>query len=370
MPWWINNPPQGGDSFSWQRWFLQVYRFIRGENRTYNTGGTLSLSTATNLSEDFLYPCDATSAGFTVTLPLAANYQYKKYCIKKIDSSANIVTIARSGSDTIDGATTKTLTAQYNAITLVSDGVSKWHSECTGGGSSGIAFTGNAWVTLIGGGGGGITTSVAGNGGGGGGAGELVEQFQLKLTPGASYSYSVGTGGATDTDGTSSTFSILTALGGKKGVTTVGGIGGGARGGTGGVSGNPGGTGSLGTAETSTAFGGSGGGGGGGSTTSNGGPGGGSAGYLVGGAGGINSGTQAGGGGGAATPYGRGGAGGAGGAVGVAAASTDYGAGGGGGGGHASGSGGAAGAGGYILVAYLGGATEFTSGSGTWTAPS
>jgi hypothetical protein len=235
--------------------------------------------------------------------------------------------------------------------------------------AGGVDFGGAIWVTAIGAGAGGVASTVAANGGGGGGAGELVSVELYYATPGASYSYAIGAGGASGANGGDTTFAALTAGGGRVGTAMTGGAGGGPRTSTGGAGANPGGTGGFGQPETATYFSGSAGGGGGSTTAANGGPGGGSGGRLTGGAGGVAGGTQAGGGGGAASVYGVGGAGGAGGVVGVAAASTSYGAGGGGGGGHASGQAGGAGAGGYLLVAWIGGAVEFTSGSGTWTSP-
>lgn len=232
-----------------------------------------------------------------------------------------------------------------------------------------VVFGGWVSVTMVAGGAGGATSTAATAPGGGGGAGESVETFAIKLTPGGVYSYSVGAGGATDANGADSTFAVLTCLGGKKGSGTSGGNGGGTRGGIGGTGSNPGGNGNFGNPETASFYGGSAGGGGGTATTAPGGPGGGSGGSLVGGAGGVAAGSQGGGGGGASSIYGKGGDGGAGGAVGVAASATNYGAGGGGGGGFASGKAAGAGAGGYILITYIGGAVEFTSGSGTWTAP-
>ena len=50
-------------------------------------------------------------------------------------------------------------------------------------------------------------------------------------------------------------------------------------------------------------------------------------------------------------------------------AASGYGGGGGGGGGAGGGAAGGAGAGGYILISYIGGADRYTSGSGTWVAP-
>lgn len=71
----------------------------------------------------------ATAGGaFTATLPLASLAgKGKEIVFKKIDASANDMTVARSGADTIDGATSRVLGAQYDYLRLVSDGVNRWH---------------------------------------------------------------------------------------------------------------------------------------------------------------------------------------------------------------------------------------------------
>ncbi len=73
-----------------------------------------------------VYFFDATSNSITVTLPLASSYRDKVYVFKKIDSSGNVVTINRSGSDLIDGASSWSLSAQYNAMRIVSNGTN-WY---------------------------------------------------------------------------------------------------------------------------------------------------------------------------------------------------------------------------------------------------
>ena len=77
-----------------------------------------------------VYLADATSAAFTVTLPSVAAYKYRQLTIKKVDSSANAVTVDGNGSETIDGATTYALSAQYDSVTIYSDG-SEWHVIAT-----------------------------------------------------------------------------------------------------------------------------------------------------------------------------------------------------------------------------------------------
>lgn len=70
--------------------------------------------------------CNATGGAYQETLPAASAGKGLTVRFKKIDSSANAVTIARAASDTIDGATSVALTIQYEALTLISDGVSSW----------------------------------------------------------------------------------------------------------------------------------------------------------------------------------------------------------------------------------------------------
>lgn len=67
--------------------------------------------------------CDATTGGFTVTLPAASSSSGRRYFVKKVDSSANSVTIDADGDELIDDGLTAVLTAQYEAVLLVCDGV-------------------------------------------------------------------------------------------------------------------------------------------------------------------------------------------------------------------------------------------------------
>jgi len=75
---------------------------------------------------DVVVFADATSGNVTITLPTAsANAGYRFY-VKRIDASGNSVSIARSGSDTIDGQTSVNVVAQYDSYTVVSNG-SLWY---------------------------------------------------------------------------------------------------------------------------------------------------------------------------------------------------------------------------------------------------
>lgn len=78
-------------------------------------------------SVDFGIMCNATDGAITVTLPPALKTG-QVLMIKKTDSSSNAVTISRGGSDTIEGATSIILSAQYESRWLVSGGNSMWYA--------------------------------------------------------------------------------------------------------------------------------------------------------------------------------------------------------------------------------------------------
>ena len=80
--------------------------------------------TATNA--DYTILCNASGGSFTVTLPTVASHTNRIYNIKKIDSSANTVTVDGNASETIDDSTTAVLTTQYESITIQSDGSEWW----------------------------------------------------------------------------------------------------------------------------------------------------------------------------------------------------------------------------------------------------
>lgn len=70
--------------------------------------------------------CDAASAAFTVTLPAAEDSLGRRYYIKKIDATANAVTIDGNGSETTDDDLTQVLRDQYADLEIVSDSTGWW----------------------------------------------------------------------------------------------------------------------------------------------------------------------------------------------------------------------------------------------------
>lgn len=83
----------------------------------------ITASSALTLTTDMKFvKADATSAAFTITLPSASSVAGKEFVLKKVDTTANLVTIDGAGSETIDGLTTRTLFTQNDVIHIVSDG--------------------------------------------------------------------------------------------------------------------------------------------------------------------------------------------------------------------------------------------------------
>jgi len=94
--------------------------------------GDATLATATKTSSytitgnDAIIFANASSGNVTITLPVASGLTGYRCYVKRIDGSANTCSVARSGSDTIDGQTSVSLDLQYTSLTLASDG-SAWY---------------------------------------------------------------------------------------------------------------------------------------------------------------------------------------------------------------------------------------------------
>ena len=95
--------------------YLQGGGATRGAYRSVTTSGNV-------VSGDYLIIADATGGAITMTLPPAALVPGRIYVFKRINSGANAVVIDPNASETIDGAATYTLSAQWNSVTIMSNG--------------------------------------------------------------------------------------------------------------------------------------------------------------------------------------------------------------------------------------------------------
>ena len=87
-------------------------------NTTTNYVGTLTYGTQIIL-------CDATAGALSVTLPTAIN-NTATYIIKKIDVSANAITILPNGSQTLDLQSSLSVPSINTPLKFISDNLNWW----------------------------------------------------------------------------------------------------------------------------------------------------------------------------------------------------------------------------------------------------
>jgi len=107
----------------------QVLR-VSGGVPAWGSGSGFATSTKTSNytigGTDTVIFANASSGNVTITLPVASGLAGYRFFVKRIDGSANTCSVARSGSDTIDGLTSLDIHQQYSSIAVVSDG-SAWY---------------------------------------------------------------------------------------------------------------------------------------------------------------------------------------------------------------------------------------------------
>lgn len=124
------NPNPRDDRANTRNWQV-VYQLLK---ELVSLDGTINVSIPTRAitasgdltNLDAAAFVDASSGAVTVNLPGAATVPGRVYYIKKIDASANLVTIDPNSTETIDGELTQRLAYQHAAVALVSDGTN-WY---------------------------------------------------------------------------------------------------------------------------------------------------------------------------------------------------------------------------------------------------
>jgi len=91
---------------------------------------TLAANLTIGPADTFVVIATNTAAPRTIDLPLANTVAAGRiYAIKDSTGTANTspITIARQGSDTIDGATSQTIASNYGCVWVIGDGVASWY---------------------------------------------------------------------------------------------------------------------------------------------------------------------------------------------------------------------------------------------------
>ena len=113
------------DMYAIETYIRDKYGFLLHDDPG-ETGVVMVNTTPYNVAVDKIYLVDASSSNIIINLPPATTGFDKKIIIKKIDSSANTVTIDPDGAETIDGQSSYDLILQYDSITVTSDGT-QWY---------------------------------------------------------------------------------------------------------------------------------------------------------------------------------------------------------------------------------------------------
>ena len=82
---------------------------------------TVTASANVNPTDDYIR-VDTTSAAVTMTLETAVGCDGRRHTFKKINAGANNMTIACTGSETIDGAATQATNTQWAVYRVISNG--------------------------------------------------------------------------------------------------------------------------------------------------------------------------------------------------------------------------------------------------------
>ena len=194
------------------------------------------------------YPCNTTSAAFTVTLPASPSVGDQVLLLDYAGTFAtNNITLGRNSLKINGGTDNKTLTTNREAVTLTYvDSTQGWvASSGTNFGSQSLdPLTYLADFLVIAGGGGGASTYSVIQGGGGGGAGGYRNSYstetsggggssetELTFTAGTVYTITVGAGGAggaanVSSAGARGTNGVNSSIAGT-GITTITSTGGG-----------------------------------------------------------------------------------------------------------------------------------------------
>ena len=93
---------------------------------TYSITATAKTGNYTLRDTDHTVLVDASNRNVTITLPTVVNNAQMEFYIKRIDSSAHVVTVEAYDTQEIDEAGSFTLDTQYEAILVKCNGIAWW----------------------------------------------------------------------------------------------------------------------------------------------------------------------------------------------------------------------------------------------------
>lgn len=119
----VQKPParDSVDGYTYKQWFQSVWRYVVSRIKIKTAIASYSVE-----ADIFYVRADATAGVMTVTLPVANQYPGRQILVKKVDAGGNAVTVGITGTDTIEGAASVSLSAQWNKQGFISNGNNGW----------------------------------------------------------------------------------------------------------------------------------------------------------------------------------------------------------------------------------------------------
>ncbi len=102
-----------------------TFAAVGASNGASNLNVVKKTSNYNAVAGDFI-EVDTSGGPVTITLPLSSANARATITVKKISTDSNVLTIACSGSDTIDTQATQTTTVPQTAVESLADGVASW----------------------------------------------------------------------------------------------------------------------------------------------------------------------------------------------------------------------------------------------------
>ena len=123
MAYGLQPPPDNAETnhYVFKQWFSKVVEYVLSRVKIKNTTAAMTVE-----ASQFYIRVDATGGARTITLPSASTCSGRQILVAKIDSSGNAVTVARAGTDTIEGSNTISLASQWDNALLISNGNNGW----------------------------------------------------------------------------------------------------------------------------------------------------------------------------------------------------------------------------------------------------
>lgn len=121
----VPRPPRTNEVFEVNKWFWLLFDYLLKVREINTTFSLKRVSTAVSRTTNDEIIVGTTATSITITLATVETKKGRVYIIKDeggVASGGSNVVVATEGSETIDGASTKTISTNFGVLRLYSDG--------------------------------------------------------------------------------------------------------------------------------------------------------------------------------------------------------------------------------------------------------